>query len=1294
MMRLGTLSRLGCTVGIMLSMAAGCNQETDFSSPVDTTTSFGSARINIQSTRVTAGEVTRVTIESTSGHATELAQNQQTDSFAGALVLPVGPTELIGRAFIDDALVAESAPVPVEIQEGVVTSVSIRMLDLTGGNDADHGPFVLSLVHPATAVANQPVALSVSAVDPDGDALAFAWSDDCADSSFSNAQAAATEWVKSTAGACRLSLTVSAGALSVTESISLVAFEETTATGAVDVNGTIVSAPRVILQLDHGSFCEVFTGVENASCADPISPPAVAFVSAFVDWGNAAPGTFEISDDCGGALALFSEPNPFFIDGEWTPPAEPGVCLITAKATSTDGVSGTISAALLVEAGAPPPPPPPPPPAPEYTRTSLRPLYQLTPQVELGRFEILGRTMQVSDFQTAGSTTSVEQKLNELGQQLGQERGLPALDLFIDAENRTRAALIPFRGKPTDAKLLEIDGQRKVYAPLGGTFSTPGNEIAAVNLDNGAVQRIRAGIRPQRVAVHQASGLVLVCNQLSNYVSIIDARFDEPLVNNGTPVEIATDFYCTDLALVERNVAAGEPDELFLYVANMWRGSVLKYSIDIVRDINDDPADVVVNPAPGTPAHEPLAEITGVGRNPSRLALDESQSRMFVANNRGGELAVFNVSTDTVENRIALNAPTADVIQIADKVYVPTTTPFRGLLNGNAAAIPDDVDGNPVHVPGMDGQLHEVHPGALFDQTDSYSFEDVRNGVFIVNQNLSGTPAYQTDDNEVDDFFASGQKVLAGALPMAMVRNTAGSKVYVALAGSDVIQELDVISSGQFRLQASGKVFQTSARPVAVALDEARQALIAVSWGGEVMEVFDLDTGTRLSEIDLGYAQPAYPATTIEAGEYFFNTAKWSNDGRKACASCHFDEGLTDGIGFSNGTVAPTAYHQIKPTWNLASQGQYSWNGSFVNGSQASLAFAAQARTNCELVLYGLIEGPDSDPAQRVGDPVNYTANAAQDGLCRPDTANLVDGLPGNLNGQDFVNGIQPIIADQKVLAGQLVASSVDAQLVQAGLGVNRDDVIRAIDYRSVAELRLPPNPLSELRSLGMLDPAREDQLANGERIFRDVANCDSCHDPDNAQHPFTDGRVHGRGGGWVSDFVNVYAQDPELLALLPDGIPDQMLFSTATAFTTQEVNFHYNPLDFFTPFCFDDTFCLRFEDPLAVRGQSVEYERLRRLTRMNLADPDRGFVPGQVIGQARVSTPSLRGVWFLNNLLRHGHADSVREAVLPPGHQALAPGEQGWAVNARGEFDVHGATQSLTPQEVEDLVLFVQSIE
>ena len=137
-----------------------------------------------------------------------------------------------------------------------------------------------------------------------------------------------------------------------------------------------------------------------------------------------------------------------------------------------------------------------------------------------------------------------------------------------------------------------------------------------------------------------------------------------------------------------------------------------------------------------------------------------------------------------------------------------------------------------------------------------------------------------------------------------------------------------------------------------------------------------------IATIDLGYAQPPYPATNIERGELFFFDAGWSNNGRKGCGHCHFDELGVDGVGFSNGAQAPTVLHQVKPGNNLPRTMPYFWNGSFNNNSYKSLAFKAQTRTNCELIAFGMIEGPASAANTRIGDLANkYTTGAADDAL-------------------------------------------------------------------------------------------------------------------------------------------------------------------------------------------------------------------------------------------------------------------------------------------------------------------------
>lgn len=478
--------------------------------------------------------------------------------------------------------------------------------------------------------------------------------------------------------------------------------------------------------------------------------------------------------------------------------------------------------------------------------------------------------------------------------------------------------------------------------------------------------------------------------------------------------------------------------------------------------------------------------------------------------------------------------------------------------------------------------------------------------------------------------------------------------------------------------------------------------------GGEFLEVFDRASGERVAQIDLGYAVPRYPATTMEAGEYFYATAKWANDGRKACTSCHVDRFLTDGVGFSNGATAPTAFHQVKPNYNLMSTDNFFWNGSFRNNSYASLAFAAQSRTNCELILFGLVEGPDSDPATRVGDPLTITAGDGDEN-CKPDSGDVANGLPAplvkqDLNGDGVVDfaDIQTVIANQKAIAFDAIGLALQEQLERIGQfdpddgKANRDAVSRAMDFYGAAELRLPPNPVAQMAALKMLGKPTLDRLSEGKALFAS-AGCATCHDPDNQRAPFTDGKDHGRGADFVDRFITEYSGDSRLLDVPNfDGVFPQALLDTQdTEGSDVEVNYHYPKLDFFEPFCFDQALCLVFDNPLsAARGSAEEAERLFRLIAINIADPDRGFIPGQVLGEPSVNTPSLRGLWLQHNLLRHGRALSFREAILAPGHKALRSGELGYAIDTSLEIDVHGATSELTEAQIEALVLYLWSIE
>jgi len=920
----------------------------------------------------------------------------------------------------------------------------------------------------------------------------------------------------------------------------------------------------------------------------------------------------------------------------------------------------------------------PPVPVPEpvvtpavYKRGSLAPLYQLTPSAEFNRFTELNVKMANADFTTTAVTTSANDKMTEIGKQIANERGLATAMALVGPADFLRAQQIPFRGNPTDIKVFKSGAVREAYIPLGGDQMTPGNEVAAVNIAVGGtpavIQRIKVGIRPLRVAVHPA-GLIFVCNQFSNYISVIDPTNHTLLKNGDTTVEIPTDFYCSDLIFAAQNVAANDPDKQTLIVGNSWRGSITKFDLTVTRD-------PVGNIANGFTIDK-KTEILGVGQNPYRLSLGQDLKTVYVANFRGGVIARVDASNQV--KTIAVQGPVPDVVQANDVLLVPTATIDRG-YPARADATPTQIQAAPVQING-----HVVHPGAQFDNTRAYNFEDLRNGLMTLDANLSNpTPTYFTDDISPEPLFDAKQKILKGSMPQAVVLNAARTKAYVVMSGSDVVQKISV-GAGAFRLADGAQLFHTAKRPYAVAIDEANNELMVSNWGGETLQVFDLTTAALKSTTDLGYAQPAYPATNIEQGEFFYYSTSWSNNGRKSCAQCHWDELLLDGIPYANGATAPTSPHQVPPNFNLQTTDSYFWNGSFGNGTYASLAADAQSRSNCELILFALTEGMASNPATRIGDPGNRITNG-EDAQCRPTfAANNKSVLPDG-----FVEVIGPIIARQK-----LVRDTV----VMAATGQKFADVARKTDFYSVSELRLPPNPLKYLNDNAQLDSDTMAQITKGKAVYT-AAACGSCHDPDNTRHPFTDGINHGSGAPWTAQFIATYSADARVLNLLAavgGAIPDGMIQAndTSNAGASKEINVHLNPIDFFEPFCFNLDKCLVFNDPLSVRGTAAEDDRLLALTVVNLANADRGFIPGNMPGQPMSNTPSLRGNWFQTNFLRHGLSHSIRETVLGPGHPALKEGELGYAVDAAGDLDVHGVTQNLTADDIAALNIYVKTIE
>jgi hypothetical protein len=350
-MKYGVSCKLGLGLGVALMMMSGCAGPETGSDE-----GMGTARVRIEAARTNDFEITQVTVTALGGFQSELVRDSD-GGFIGTLLLPAGFNELTGLAFAGDELVGVSAPIPVQIQAGLVTAATIRILDITGGQDIPHSPVVLSLSHPLSALSNQPVLLSASAVDPDGDPLSVNWSTDCG-AVLTSPGDFFTDFIAPTTGTCRVDVVISDGALIAIESFLIVVFDPSQATGAVNVDGEFVSSPQLFLDLDlpGPGFCNVFHDSFDGTCQGSIASPERSLLSSFVDWGNAQPGSINVFDNCGGTFeVLFND--PFFFQANWTPPTFETVCLVTAQAFSNDGVFSVVSAAVLVRPGVAPTPP-------------------------------------------------------------------------------------------------------------------------------------------------------------------------------------------------------------------------------------------------------------------------------------------------------------------------------------------------------------------------------------------------------------------------------------------------------------------------------------------------------------------------------------------------------------------------------------------------------------------------------------------------------------------------------------------------------------------------------------------------------------------------------------------------------------------------------------------------------------------------------------------------------------------------------------------------------------------------
>lgn len=308
----------------------------------------GVAELRVDAGPLLAASITRVTIEA-ADQTQDLALNPATGTFDGTLFLPAGTQSLVARAFAGDMLVGQSQPTAVAVTAGAITRVLLRILDVTGSPAQVFGPILDSLSFPTTTDAGTTVTFAISVVAPLGDPVTYAWSSDCMDATFTAPSAPTTGWSKAAQGTCTITVTATSNGFTIAQSFGIVVFPAGANFGVVDVSTTFITAPSLVLGIGAAQ-CGVGL-LSDGSCPRTFASPTASdyFVSVF-SWGGSTPGTFDVSDSCGGRFGLSSRGTDG-VRGSWLPPVGGGLCFLTAHAVNGDGLAATVTAAVLTHPG-------------------------------------------------------------------------------------------------------------------------------------------------------------------------------------------------------------------------------------------------------------------------------------------------------------------------------------------------------------------------------------------------------------------------------------------------------------------------------------------------------------------------------------------------------------------------------------------------------------------------------------------------------------------------------------------------------------------------------------------------------------------------------------------------------------------------------------------------------------------------------------------------------------------------------------------------------------------------------
>ena len=244
------------------------------------------------------------------------------------------------------------------------------------------------------------------------------------------------------------------------------------------------------------------------------------------------------------------------------------------------------------------------PTAAVYVRGSLAPLFQLTPRAEYGRIEGRRHHGRRRLRHAPAPTSSPRRRSSTRSRRRSpRERGSRGRSAIVNDRRSPARPADPVPRQPVRRRDPAASTARaRSTCRSAATLMTPGNEVASVDPDTGAVHP-HQGRRPARADRHPPGRPGL---RLQPVLELhLDHRLRAPTSCCATttgPVEITTEYYCTDLAFVARNVAAPTSTSRTCTSPTAGAARVLKYGLTVVRDgISDERRSTCVVDRAGDP---------------------------------------------------------------------------------------------------------------------------------------------------------------------------------------------------------------------------------------------------------------------------------------------------------------------------------------------------------------------------------------------------------------------------------------------------------------------------------------------------------------------------------------------------------------------------------------------------------------------------------------------------------------------------------------------------------------------